>query len=119
MNPIYIIQYDNGQDYEDHSAWPILAAPTKEHAEQIVDEVNKWAEEVAQQMPALYEMPVEHTDKDWDLLEASEQIRREWLSKIQVPYGIQDFVALVIEHDSTFYKPYLKIVEIPFEGEKA
>ena len=117
MNPIYIIQYDNGQDYEDHSAWPVLASPTKERAEQIIGEVKKWANETVQRMPALYELPDVPEDEDYDKLDNSEKVRRAWLENIEIPYGIREFVTLVNEHDS-FYRPNLYVVDIPFEGEK-
>lgn len=113
MNSVYIILYDNGQDYEDHSSWPVLTVSTKERAEQIVNEVNKWARETNEQMPALYEMPMDATESDYDKLEASERVRHEWVEKVDAPYGIQDFVGLMMDYDS-FYKPHLSIVEVPF-----
>jgi|GEM_PF-2923135 hypothetical protein len=82
MKTAYIIEYDNGQSYEDHSSSVISVAMTQPDATREVARLSTWIENKIKQAPPSPDMdlPDEEYLRQHDL-------RNEWLAKLKCPHG--------------------------------
>lgn len=112
MKSIFVIEYDNGMDYEDHSRRPILTCQTKERAEQIVEEINEWVKKTKEIMPKRLAWDADFSDEQYNQWVDEGEKVKQWLKELKAPYDIKVLIEM-ITNDGPF-TPYLTIEEIPF-----
>lgn len=127
MKSIYIIEYDNGESYEDHSRWPVLAVATKKQADQIIAEVTAWVDKQRVKLPEVPEMPQsvgpsgEFSDGEWEKRWQAHydgrEARKAAIEKLRAPHGLNDMKAALYDDRSGMYSR-LVITKIPFVAAK-
>ena len=79
----YIISYDNGESYEDHSQIPICVVPTEARAKARIAQWLKWVDAQRAKMPEepdpartdeVYEKQVKRREAFWGTLKPPHQI---------------------------------------------
>lgn len=112
---LYLLSYDNGQQWEDHHVSPLFVVATRARAEAIVIEVAEWvAAKRAKLPPCPYETTCERVEADQPEPTAEEYTamhdkRQAQIAAVKPPHGITNVrEMLTTGHGS------LVIRELPF-----
>ncbi len=87
----YLIIYDNGESYEDHDRYPILAAKTEKRAKEVMTKMNEWVERAKTKCP---EPPEDCEAPDY---EAQEAKREAYVKSLKPPHGISELVRMATD----------------------
>lgn len=106
MITYYVIEFDNGQSYEDHRTEVALAASTPERAAAVVDELNTWLERQRLKYPNVsFDLP----DDDWV---AADVKRRKKISSLRCPYSLNTLLRAEIQNGGSGRFHYFQVMGV-------
>lgn len=88
----WIIAFDNGRDYEDHSVEILCVAFSKKTAEAEKERLTKWLESKQRLLPSI------DFDLDDDIWMKQEKERQTFLDKLTLPFGAKCLQYAVIDN---------------------
>lgn len=86
----YLIIYDNGESYEDHDRYPILAAKTEKRAKEVMNKMNAWVERAKAKRPK----PPDYDSPDY---KAQETKSESYVKSLKPPYGVRELVRMATD----------------------
>ncbi len=101
----YLIIYDNGESYEDHDRYPILAAKTEKRAKEVMTKMNAWIKRAKAKCP---EVP----DFESPDYEAQEAKRESYVKSLKPPFGISELVGIATDQYSHYQNLHIREIRV-------
>lgn len=112
MNKAYILQFDNGEPWEDHWICNLCVCLSKTEVERLCGELTDWLEKTRKEMPPSYFDLEEYKNGTMtdEQIEEHDRKQQEWFGSLTPPYGFQTILGAVSRYGQ--HSGWIRMAEV-------